>query len=197
MLLAGFLSLVVVMSASAREYHLRVGDVQGMFDAMELVENPAGNPNAIGDRHMRHKAYGLLQIRYPYLKDVNRIARKEIMAKWGRLLTMQDIKDQSTARWAATVYMSHYGARYERLTGLAATMEVYARIHNGGPNGWKHGNHDTAEYWAKVRSAYKIVQSYAEVSVAQDVILLVDAGDEDVVNPRLPDEVMFNPKKEG
>ncbi|HQG06785.1 MAG TPA: hypothetical protein PLX18_11665 [Anaerohalosphaeraceae bacterium] len=49
--------------------------------------------------------------------------------------------------------MTHYGKRYKRITGKPATLEILARIHNGGPDGWKKIS--TAAYAAKVKSIYE------------------------------------------
>jgi len=42
--------------------------------ALILTENEARDPSLVGDQHLANKAYGLCQIRQPYLTDVNRIA---------------------------------------------------------------------------------------------------------------------------
>jgi len=126
-------------------------DIDTLLTALKRVENSKGDPNLIGDRHLKNKAYGLLQIRKSYLDDVNKIAGYEVLHTWGKMtLTMEDMKDKDKARWAAKVYLTHYGELYEKRTGKAPTMEIYAKIHNGGPNGWRRGNFNTARYWAKV-----------------------------------------------
>lgn len=111
-----------------------------VIDALIEVENPRRDPEAIGDKHMTNKAYGLLQIRKPYLDDVNRIA--------GTSYTTEDMKDEALARWAAKIYLNYYGSAYEGKTGRYVTPEVYGRIHNGGPNGWKKSS--TNDYGEKV-----------------------------------------------
>jgi hypothetical protein len=102
-----------------------------------VIEESGGNPNAVGDRHMRNKAYGTLQIRKPYLNDVNRLCQKQVIAKWGRLLTIKDMKDPEKAWWVATEYLTYYGKHYQRQTGRRPDVRVYAAIHNGGPDGWQ------------------------------------------------------------
>ena len=106
--------------------------------AIRVVENRSGDTNAVGDIHLRHKAYGLYQIRQPYLDDVNRLAgTHNIQALWGKpRLTVDDMRDMKKADWVARRYLEYYGRRYERQTGKEVTAGVYARIHNGGPNGW-------------------------------------------------------------
>lgn len=102
-----------------------------------VIEESGGNPNAVGDRHMKNKAYGVLQIRKPYLDDVNSFARKRVIATWGRLLTMADMKDPDKAWWVAVEYLTHYGRHYQKQTGRHPDIRVYAAIHNGGPDGWQ------------------------------------------------------------
>jgi len=60
------------------------------------------------------------------------------------------MKDRAKARWAAKVYLNFYGEQYEKRTNKVPTAEVYAKIHNGGPMGWRRGNYDTKRYWARV-----------------------------------------------
>jgi hypothetical protein len=84
-----------------------------------------------------------------YLRDVNRIAGKDVRQTWGKPnLTIEDVIDPVKARWAARVYLSHYGNVYRKRTGMVPNEEVYARIHNGGPDGWKKGS--TLGYWMNV-----------------------------------------------
>lgn len=106
-----------------------------------IIIESSGDINAIGDHHMKDKAYGILQIRQPYLDDVNRIANTKY--------TIEDVyKSETISKWATLTYLRHYGNHYEKVTGKKATPEIYARIHNGGPNGWKKSS--TKEYWNKV-----------------------------------------------
>jgi len=84
------------------------------------------NPNAIGDNGT---AFGILQIREIYIKDVNRI--------YGTNFKVSDAYNVEKSIEITTLYLKHYGKRYEKLTGNTANMEILARIHNGGPNGFK------------------------------------------------------------
>ena len=118
------------------------------FLAALMAIESGGDPDAVGDLHLKNKAYGLYQIRQPYLTDVNRILRKS--------LTLEDIRGKGSEQIAANavkVYLIHYGKRYARITGKQPTMEVYARMHNGGPNGWKKDS--TLGYWEKFQGAFK------------------------------------------
>lgn len=112
-----------------------------LLSVLVMVES-GGDHNAVGDKNLRNKAYGILQIRQPYLDDVNRIA--------GTKVTMEDVrKSRTVSRWATVTYLRHYGRVYERKTGKKPSMEVYARIHNGGPSGWRKTSTD--KYWQKCR----------------------------------------------
>jgi hypothetical protein len=113
-----------------------------IFLAALIAVESGGDKTAVGDRHMRNRAYGVCQIRQPYLDDVNRIA--------GTAWTMRQVADsESLSRWCVVVYVRHYGRRYTRLTGRPLTAEVAARLHNGGPDGWRRKSTDA--YWNKVR----------------------------------------------
>jgi hypothetical protein len=120
-------------------------DLDEVLEHLIRVENPGRDVNAVGDKHLTHKAYGILQIRQPYLDDVNKIA--------GTSYTIEDMKDPAKARWAAKVYLNHYGERYQRKTGNEPTLQVYARIHNGGPNGWRKAS--TNNYVRKINGGLK------------------------------------------
>ncbi len=119
------------------------------LDVIPQVES-GGNSNAVGDTHLVHAAYGAYQIRQPYLDDVNRIAGTNRMRTvWAvDSLSIKDMLDEQKAYWAATVYLDHYGEKYRQQTGHEPTVEVYARIHNGGPDGWRETV--TNDYVAKV-----------------------------------------------
>ncbi len=137
----------------ASNFQLMV-EQESLIEAISFVENQAQDPNAVGDKHLTAHAYGLLQIRQPYLDDVNRIAGEEVYKKWGKeTLTVEDMKDKEKAEWAFVVYMSHYGKVYTRRTGEIPTIEVYARMHNGGPNGWRRDS--TLNFARKVQANFK------------------------------------------
>ena len=96
-----------------------------------------GNPKAIGDGG---KAVGVLQLHPIYVADVNRI--------YGTAYKAKDRLSEAQSKTITRLYLTHYGARYERLAGKKATLEVLARIHNGGPDGWK--KQATKAYWNKI-----------------------------------------------
>lgn len=112
----------------------------GLIEALILVES-GGDDNAVGDRNLANKAYGCLQIRQPYLDDV--IAEFPQL-KGEKAEALLGNRNLSTSVFEA--YMEIY-ATPARL-GRPVTDQDRARIHNGGPDGWK--KQSTAAYWNKV-----------------------------------------------
>ena len=128
-------------------------ELQKALRALEFVESK-GDPSAVGDRGLTHKAYGVLQIRQPYLTDVNKLFKSEIRERWGKsLMTKADTKDPDKARWMVERYLVHYGDAYARRTGKEPTAIVYARIHNGGPEGWRRASTN-----AHARKVEKVIE---------------------------------------
>jgi hypothetical protein len=111
--------------------------------AVESPKTPAQAEAAL----QRECAVGSLQIRPIFLLDVNQRCEKAVMAKYGRLLTMADMRDDEKAKWTARTYIEHYGKVYTRKTYEKLTVEVAARMFNGGPNGWKRKC--TEAYWIR------------------------------------------------
>jgi hypothetical protein len=109
-----------------------------LFLAILIQVESGGDKTAIGDRHLKNKAYGVCQIRQPYLDDVNTIAKTNYTIE-------QVAASETLSKWAVLTYVRYYGKRYTKLTGNPLTMEVAARIHNGGLNGWKRTSTDV--YW--------------------------------------------------
>jgi hypothetical protein len=108
-----------------------------IFLAALIMVESGGNPAVVGDQNLANHAYGVCQIRQPYLDDVNRIAETH----W----TMEEVAaSEKLSRWCVVQYVRHYGNRYERLTGKPLTEEIAYRIHNGGPDGWKKASTDPA-----------------------------------------------------
>jgi hypothetical protein len=113
-----------------------------IFLAALIAVESGGDKTAVGDRNLKNKAFGVCQIRQPYLDDVNRVAK----TNW----TIKQVADsEALSRWCVVVYVKYYGKRYTRLTGKPLTTEVAARLHNGGPNGWKKKATDA--HWNKVK----------------------------------------------
>ena len=96
-----------------------------------------GNDFEIGDDG---KAYGCLQMHAAYVQDAAEYAGKD----W----VHEDAFQRVVAIQIFMAYMARY-ATEERL-GREPTLEDIARIHNGGPNGYKKKS--TEKYWQKVKS---------------------------------------------
>jgi hypothetical protein len=111
-----------------------------------LIEvESGGDDNAIGDKTLKHKAYGCLQIRQPVCDDVNR--------ELGTSYKAQDmLGNRALSLKVFRTYMSIWCSPAK--LGRAVTHEDRARVWNGGPSAWKPGNKmhtATNGYWAKVK----------------------------------------------
>jgi len=114
-----------------------------LLQAIAMVES-GGNDWAIGDRHLRQKAYGVYQIRQPMCDDYNLAHGTKHRAE--EMLGNRQLSGE-ICRW----YLTTYGSK-KRL-GHEPTLEDLARIQNGGPNGWKKSS--TKGYWRKVAKQLK------------------------------------------
>jgi len=101
-----------------------------LLDAIEFVES-RGQSDAVGDKG---NAVGAYQIWKIYVDDVNRILGQD-------KYSYDDRWDKGKSREMVRVYLRHYGK---------GSLESMARIHNGGPNGWK--KESTKKYWLKVKA---------------------------------------------
>lgn len=112
-----------------------------LLPSLAIVESN-NNDYAIGDNG---KAVGRYQIHQICIDDVNRIT--------GGAYVVNDRYDPVKSAEIVSAYLYHYGLQYERQTGKSATIEVLARIYNGGPNGWKKNS--TIKYWNKIQEVIK------------------------------------------
>ena len=94
------------------------------------------------DKAVNGEAAGCLQITPILVKDVNRIA--------GTNFTLEDRFDRQKSIEMAQIYLTYYGKVYTKKTGKEPDDEVYARMWNGGPNGWK--KESTRDFWQKVKA---------------------------------------------
>jgi hypothetical protein len=110
-------------------------EISKLLKAIRTVET-GGEPNptyAVG----RYQEIGPFQITYAYFEDSG------IKGTWTQncLYVDRSIK-----------VMLAYWNRYAKLH----TLEEYARLHNGGPNGMN--NRNTLEYWHKVKAEMEAEQ---------------------------------------
>lgn len=112
-----------------------------LVTALIAVES-GGDDNAVGDKNLKNKAYGPLQIRQPCVDDYNR---------WhGTSYSAEDcLGNRELSITICISYVNHYAT--EKRLGRIPTDEDKARIWNGGPNGWK--KESTRTYWTKVKRA--------------------------------------------
>lgn len=137
---------------------------EDLLDAIEWVESK-GKPNAIGDGGA---AIGAYQIHKIYVDDVNRILMvwkgklneafdnyhkqhpdpNNIKSVDSELYTYEDRWNKIHSRFMTEVYLTYYTPLDDKLN---INLEYAARIHNGGPNGWK--KECTKPYWEKIKKA--------------------------------------------
>lgn len=114
---------------------------QTLLPALIKVES-GGRDDSVGDRHLREKAFGPLQIRQPCVDDVNR--------RYGTRYKAEDcLNNRQLSVWICERYIALYAT--EKSIGRMPTDQDRARIWNGGPQGWKSKR--TLVYWAKVQKA--------------------------------------------
>jgi len=110
---------------------------EDLINACIEVESE-GNSQAVGDYG---QAIGILQIWKITIDDVNRILGYQAYS-------YDDRYNPEKSKEIFKIYVDFYGEVYQRQTGLAPTDEIYARIWNGGPKGWRKIS--TGHYWYKV-----------------------------------------------
>jgi hypothetical protein len=129
---AAIIALVILSS---------VASATDIVKALIQVESK-GNDLAVGDNG---RAVGCLQIWEVVIKDVNRVYHTNYKAT--------DRTDRKKSIQICRKYLVIWGKHYEKVTGKKCTLEVLARIWNGGPNGWKKDS--TIKYWNKVKKELK------------------------------------------
>lgn len=107
--------------------------------ALIQVES-SGNDYEIGDKKLKDKAYGCLQIREKCVADVNKA--------FGTSYRPEDcLGNRELSVWICEKYIGLYAT--EKRLGRNPTDKDRARIWNGGPDGWKKKS--TKKYWEKVK----------------------------------------------
>ena len=132
---------------------MKIETITQLILAIIQVES-SGNDMAVGDNG---KAYGAMQMHAIYVDDVNRISAYKYKH--------EDAFDRGLAIEMFFLYTKHY-ATEERL-GREPTMEDIARIHNGGPDGWK--KESTVPYWNKILQAHSKIQPLTNKSLGAGV----------------------------
>lgn len=127
-------TILALLTASAIQ--LPAADI---YEAIAYEES-RGIDCAIGDDG---EALGRYQLHRIYVDDVNRIAKTNY--------TYDDRLDAEKSLTMVKIYLDYYGKRYTALTGKPVTDEVMARIHNGGPDGFR--KQSTVEYWNRVKES--------------------------------------------
>lgn len=90
-----------------------------LFDAIAQIKTGNG-------RHGKN----VYQLQDIYIDDVNRILGREEYK-------YEDKFDVGKSREMMAIYWRKYGWLYKLKTGNEVSYYVLARIHNGGPDGWK------------------------------------------------------------
>jgi len=129
-----YLTLAVILSGTPA-FAISDSDLNRVLSAIRVVESN-NNPNAVGDNG---NAIGVYQIWDSYWKDATQFS--------GIGGSYKDCYNSQYADKIVRSYMKRYATK-KRL-GREATMEDIARIHNGGPNGYKKSATD--KYWNKVK----------------------------------------------
>ena len=115
------------------------------WDAIKQVES-CGNENAVGDNG---RSIGALQIQRCYYNDAVERNSSLQSGKYAgyKYENCSGPGSFEYSREVAQGYMNRYAT--ERRLGHPPTYEDMARIHNGGPNGYKM--EATVKYWEKVK----------------------------------------------
>jgi hypothetical protein len=133
LLIGGILSTVNVRSDDGQN-----GPSDRLIQALIRVES-SGNTRAIGDKERDHKAYGPLQVRQLVCDDINNRYHTNYRAEdcLGNVALSITIFKKYVIMWAKESRLGHI-----------PTDADYARIWNGGPEGWRRKA--TEGYIAKV-----------------------------------------------
>jgi len=128
--------LITVLLLSSPAYSLSDKELNDVLSAIRIVESN-NNPDAVGDGG---SAIGVYQIWEVYWQDA--VEHSKLPGKY------VDCFNRSYADNVVRSYMKRYATK--RRLGREPTQEDIARIHNGGPNGYKK-KRATQRYWEKVK----------------------------------------------
>ena len=139
------LLLLAVVAMAAVEPHLERGALDDRLWTATVRVESSGNPWAVNPET---GASGIVQIMPECVDDCNRIAQARGLAE---RFTQDDRFNPAKSHEMWLLYLSYWGREYERTTGWPPSNEVYARMWNGGPTGWK--KEATVSYWHLVHRA--------------------------------------------
>lgn len=135
-------TLILLLTLSASPLALATSNVPDkLIQALIQVES-GGRDDIVGDSG---QAVGCLQLHKAYWID----GCKNLGVDWPYSKAVERKKAIAVTR----AYLTKAGKLYEKKTGQKATLEVLARIHNGGYNGYKKKG--TENYWKKVEQCLK------------------------------------------
>ncbi|XP_033116749.1 lysozyme-like [Anneissia japonica] len=139
---AGGVMLILLVHSSAAYISNQIGTVPAdCLQCICIVESNCQMPNPVCSMDVGSLSCGPYQIKEAYWIDA-RLKGGSLDGSWKNCTKTFDCSER-----AVQGYMARY-AISSRL-GHQPTCEDFARIHNGGPNGFKNPN--TLGYWAKVQ----------------------------------------------
>ena len=127
------MNLLIFSYAMFGNAHVATITPDQLMDAIAVVESNRGATSS-----------NVYQLNPIYVRDVCRITGQRITFE-------QAVGDPAVARSCIEAYWDYYGHRYYLLAKKRADAQVLARIHNGGPDGWRRPS--TRAYWNRVKSA--------------------------------------------
>lgn len=131
---AGIIALTLLLVCACTAKACAATPSDRLIDALVKVESN-GDARAVGDNG---KALGCLQIWSVVVEDVNQVSSVKY--------THADALDPAKARAICRAYLARY-CTAKRL-GHPPTDEDFARVWNGGPDGWR--KNCTIKYWQRV-----------------------------------------------
>jgi len=130
------LSLLLLFSLSTKDIDKQRENLRPLLDSLAIVESNSNDKVADGDGG---KAIGRYQIWEVYWHDAVEYA-PEIGG------TYADVRNKDYAERVIVAYFLRYG----KVAVTAHDYEKLARIHNGGPRGYK--KRATDKYWNRVKT---------------------------------------------
>lgn len=127
--------LLIITLFSNTAYGLTEKELTDVLTAIRIVESN-NNPRTVGDNG---NAIGVYQIWRSYHQDA--VEFSNISGDYS------DCFNPSYSDTIVRAYMRRYAT--ERRLGRQVSQEDIARIHNGGPNGYRKSS--TVKYWEKVK----------------------------------------------